>query len=145
MEITPDEFKLLTGSAFADRLPLEMEGEATASFALLLKIAKLRLLTLLGGKTESEVVAVAEEAGSEVLLQLLLARLIEVLLAEQTALDDHGLASKVVEDFRINFDTKASPAMEQFVKDHADLLAFFRGATTVRFPACETECGRYLL
>lgn len=134
MDITADEFKLLTGTDFADHFPDSTSDEVERGFGLYRRIATSRLLVLLGNKKQSEVEAIAEKNQRTDLLKLLLARMVEVLILEQQDFETHGFSQKVVEDFRITFDKRSSPALTEFIASHTDLLRQFADASAVRFP-----------
>ena len=52
-------------------------------------------------------------------------------MLEQAEMARHGIASKVVEDFRINYDAKASSPMRMFVTRNSDILAKLQAPTKI--------------
>ena len=85
-----------------------------SNFELYLKIAIARLEDLL---------CTSIVAPLSVDLQLLLARCFGTIASEQTVADGHGVSSKKVEDFSINYDLEADSPFVQFVKTNQATIA----------------------
>lgn len=144
MDITLAQYHLLTGNDFADGISGNPStAEVEQAFSMIKNAAKLRLHILLSAKNETELTEIAREKGMEILLQLLLARMIGVILAEQEAQENIGLSQKVVEDFRIQFNKEASPAMAQYLEQNADIIAEFRGLNAIYYPRKRPAFGGY--
>lgn len=84
----------------------------TANFSLYMQIAVLRLDDLLCIKLE-------DMADIPVDLKLLIARCFATIVMEQKASANHGISSKKVEDFSINYDGDTDSPMVAFVSQNA--------------------------
>ena len=127
MNLTLSEYACLTGRTFENaRAVVPAPESEQADFNTLLSVADARLTNLLGVRTLDDFTE-----NQAKLAKLLLARLVEVLLLEQAEMARHGIASKVVEDFRINYDAKASSPMRMFVTRNSDILAKLQAPTKI--------------
>ena len=94
------------------------------NYSLYLNIAFLRLDDLLC-QTVEELETIPED------LQLLIARMFDCIVKEQSASNDSGVASKKVEDFSITFKDVAESPLDSLLKLNINLIA--------KYSKCQAE------
>lgn len=146
MEITLEDYTMMTGDDFAEHFEKDSAEALQKRFKLFMLLAVRRVRILIGeSKTSdsdmSEVIQAEKDTDDEVLWQLLTARMIGVLLSEQEAMDNNGLAQKVVEDFRLQFDKNASPALTRYKEEMQDIIRHLQCARAIRIPKDRGERG----
>lgn len=115
---------IISKETMAALLGRNLSSLEDTNYALYLNLAILRLDDLLCRKVE-EMTPVPDD------LQLLLARMFDCTVKEQSASSDSGVASKRVEDFTITFKDEAESPMNALLKLNINLIS--------KYSACQAE------
>lgn len=135
LNLTIEDYELITGDNFADNFENAPIEYTQSRFKMLCDLAKRRVQFLLENRTFEEILA--EKPEDEILLKVLVSEMILMIISETQDLSNHGLASKVVEDFKLQFNTKdgQSTPFQTFLHQYQDIFNYFNGALKIRYPS----------